>query len=52
MADESDFLDGNGNDLRYGEYFADTGFWLPDPPEIVELKKSGEWYKMSRIQKG
>ncbi|MDR3155069.1 MAG: hypothetical protein LBW85_12580 [Deltaproteobacteria bacterium] len=48
MADERDFLDENGNDQRYGHYFDNV--WLQDPPEIVEMKKSGDWYKMSPIQ--
>ncbi|MDR1037297.1 MAG: hypothetical protein LBT40_12245 [Deltaproteobacteria bacterium] len=41
------FIDGNGNDLRYGRYF--FGTWVPDPPEVVELKKSGDWYRMLKI---
>jgi hypothetical protein len=47
--DERDFLDENGNDLRYGHYFGDQ--WLPDPPPVVKLKKSGDWYRMMEIHR-
>jgi hypothetical protein len=41
--------DRNGNDPRYGCYWA--GEWCPDPPEIVASKRSGEWRRLSRIQR-
>jgi hypothetical protein len=39
--DASKYLDDEGNDTRFGLSTSD-GF-IPDPPNIVELKKSGEW---------
>jgi hypothetical protein len=47
--DERDFLDENGNDLRYGVYY--FGIWRPYPESIIALKKSGEWDKMINIEK-
>jgi hypothetical protein len=49
MSNDTKYIDKNGNDTRYGIYYFDD--WLPDPPEIIELKKSGEWDKMSHLQK-
>jgi hypothetical protein len=49
MSDDTDYLDENGNDLRYGKYY--FGAWRADPPKIVELKKSGKWYTMLDIQR-
>jgi hypothetical protein len=47
MKDDSEYLDGNGDDLRFGERHFDV--WLPDPPMMAELKKSGDWYRMLPI---
>jgi len=49
MADERDYLDENGHDLRYGEYYA--GAWCPDPPRIIESKQSGEWHRLGYFQR-
>ncbi|MDR3154163.1 MAG: hypothetical protein LBW85_07845, partial [Deltaproteobacteria bacterium] len=49
MADERDYLDENGNDLRYGEYIG--GDWYPDPPKVIELKKSGVWQTLREIER-
>ncbi|MDR1080886.1 MAG: hypothetical protein LBQ79_07950 [Deltaproteobacteria bacterium] len=45
MSDDTDYLDENGNDLRYGHYLG--GAWRADPSQIIELKKSGKWDKMA-----
>jgi hypothetical protein len=47
--DDSKYIDKNGNDIRYGIYI--DGIWGSDPPEIIAMKKSGEWDKFNRIQK-
>ncbi|MDR1039537.1 MAG: hypothetical protein LBR80_05095 [Deltaproteobacteria bacterium] len=49
MSDATKYLDENGNDLRYGHYFHKA--WIPDPPAIVSLKKSGEWDKLTDLQR-
>jgi hypothetical protein len=46
--DDSKYIDKNGNDPRYGDYI--DGVWGPDPPEIIAMKKSGEWDEMSHIE--
>jgi hypothetical protein len=47
--DPEKYLDEKGNDTRYGYSFKDC--FVPDPPEIVELKKSGEWAQMRPIHR-
>jgi hypothetical protein len=49
MSEEKGFLDGNGNDLRYGRYIG--GDWYPDHPDVIALKKSGERDRMPNIQR-
>jgi hypothetical protein len=39
--DASKYLDEDGNDTRYGRTW--PGGYVPEPPEVTELKKSGEW---------
>jgi hypothetical protein len=41
--DGEKYLTERGDDLRFGVDFFDE--FVPDPPEIVEMKKSGEWAK-------
>jgi hypothetical protein len=39
--DSSKYLDKDGNDLRFG--IATSDGFIPDPQNIADLKKSGEW---------
>ncbi|MDR2340142.1 MAG: hypothetical protein LBF40_08430 [Deltaproteobacteria bacterium] len=47
--DESKYLDEYGNDTRFGSRIGEV--WLPNPPEIIELKKSGRWAWMRPIHR-
>jgi hypothetical protein len=47
--DEKKYINEHGNDTRFGLQFKDT--FVPDPPNIIELKKSGQWAKMPPIHR-
>ncbi|MDR2340143.1 MAG: hypothetical protein LBF40_08435 [Deltaproteobacteria bacterium] len=47
--DESKYLNKDGNDTRFGSQMSNG--WLPDPPEILKLKKSGRWAWMRPIHR-
>jgi hypothetical protein len=47
--DEQKYINEYGNDTRFGLQFKDC--FVPDPPEILKLKKSGEWAMMRPIHR-
>jgi hypothetical protein len=47
--DKKKYINKQGNDIRFGVQFSDT--FMPDPPYIVELKKSGKWAEMRPIHR-
>jgi hypothetical protein len=48
MDEKEYFIDENGHDVRYGTYFGDM--WAQDPPMVIAMKRTGEWYKLLPIQ--
>jgi hypothetical protein len=47
--DAKKYMSSKGHDTRFGVEF--SGGWVPDPPKIVELKKSGKWAWTPPIQR-
>ncbi|MDR2198609.1 MAG: hypothetical protein LBR53_03980 [Deltaproteobacteria bacterium] len=47
--DESKYLTEDGHDWRFEVKLGDH--WRPEPPKIVELKKSGKWAKIPPLHR-
>jgi hypothetical protein len=47
--DSEKYMSSKGHDTRFGVEFA--GGWVPDPPRIAGLKKSGRWAWTPPVQR-